>query len=234
VRLEAERSEPDDVGVYRDVDDGAAEGVVPLAGAGIGRGLAPGGGVELAEALPLWPGPLVGTESAVDGVRGVADRVTGLPRVVVAQLGEAAALSVENLGELADVELVGVGAGGGADPEPVAAADGQVRRQVACDGLRDARAVLCSGGMPGTASGGTPRGRAGTGRGRASRAGRSWPGAGVRRAAGTNYGQHTPPTATRSGRPSDRPRNSDPLATATSKIIPNKTDVHPPGTRVCQ
>lgn len=30
-----------------------------------------------------------------------------------------------------------------------------------------------------------------------------------------------------SGRPSDRPGNSDRLATATSKIIPNKDDLHP-------
>jgi integrase len=40
---------------------------------------------------------------------------------------------MEDLGELADVYLAGVGAGGGAGPQPVAAADGQVRRQPAGD-----------------------------------------------------------------------------------------------------
>jgi hypothetical protein len=43
-------------------------------------------------------------------------------------------------GELADVELGGVGAGGRARPEPVAAADGLVRRQAAGDGPGDAAA----------------------------------------------------------------------------------------------
>jgi hypothetical protein len=47
---------------------------------------------------------------------------------VLAQLGEVAALGAEDLRERADVELAGVGAGVGAGPEPVAAADGQVRR----------------------------------------------------------------------------------------------------------
>jgi hypothetical protein len=55
----------------------------------------------------------------------------------MAQLGEVASLGAEDLGELADVELAGVGAGGGADPQPVAAADGLVRRQVAGDRLGD-------------------------------------------------------------------------------------------------
>ena len=62
-----------------------------------------------------------------------------LPGVVV-QLGEVAALRLEDLGELADVELGGVGAGGRAGPEPVAAADGLVRRQAAGDGPGDAQA----------------------------------------------------------------------------------------------
>ena len=62
-----------------------------------------------------------------------------LPRVVV-QLGEVAALRLEDLGELADVELGGVGAGSRAGPEPVAAADGLVRRQAAGDGPGDAQA----------------------------------------------------------------------------------------------
>src|SRR5262249_446747 len=46
---------------------------------------------------------------------------------------------------------------------------------------------------------------------------------------GTNYGPPKPPAQPASRRPSDRPGNSDPLATATSKIIPNKADVHPAG-----
>jgi hypothetical protein len=76
-----------------------------------------------------------------DGVGGVADGGVDLPPlVVVVQLGEAAALGVEDLGELADVELAGVGAGGGTDPEPVAAADGPEWRQVAGDRLGDAAA----------------------------------------------------------------------------------------------
>jgi hypothetical protein len=76
----------------------------------------------------------------VDGAGGVADGGVDVPPVVVVHQGEVAALGAEDLGELADVELAGVGAGGGADPEPVAAADGQVRRQVAGDGLGDAAA----------------------------------------------------------------------------------------------
>lgn len=60
--------------------------------------------------------------------------------VVVVQLGEVAALRTEDLGEPADVELAGLGAGGRADPEPVAAADGHVRRQLADERLGDAAA----------------------------------------------------------------------------------------------
>jgi hypothetical protein len=92
----------------------------------------------VAEPLPLERGPAAGAESAVDGVGGVADCGIDGPPLVVVQLGGVVALRVEDLGELADVELAGVGAGGGADPEPVAAADGQVGRQVAGDGLSDA------------------------------------------------------------------------------------------------
>ncbi len=44
---------------------------------------------------------------------------------------------------------------------------------------------------------------------------------------GTNSGPPAPPARTGSGRPSDRPSNSDPQAAATSKIISNKPDVHP-------
>jgi hypothetical protein len=43
----------------------------------------------------------------------------------------------EDLRKRADVELAGVGAAGRADPEPVAAADGQVWRQAAGDGPGD-------------------------------------------------------------------------------------------------
>ena len=60
------------------------------------------------------------------------------PPVRVVRQGGMAALGAEDLGELADVELGGVGAGGGAGPQPVAAADGQVRWQVAGDRLGDA------------------------------------------------------------------------------------------------
>ena len=56
------------------------------------------------------------------------------------QLGEVVALGAEDLRERADVELGGVGAGGRAGPEPVAAADGLVRRQAAGDGPGDAEA----------------------------------------------------------------------------------------------
>ena len=50
----------------------------------------------------------------MDGAGGVADGdVRKLPRVV-AQLGEVVALRAEDLGKLADVELPGMTAGGGA------------------------------------------------------------------------------------------------------------------------
>jgi hypothetical protein len=48
--------------------------------------------------------------------------------LMVVKEGEVAALRAEDLGERADVKLGGVGAGGGADPEPVPAADGLVVR----------------------------------------------------------------------------------------------------------
>ena len=101
------------------------------AGTGPGRGLWPGAGVELAQALPLARGPDAGVEGAVDGAGGVADGGVDVLPLVAVQLGEVAALRLEDLRQLADVELAGVGAGGGAGPEPVAAADGQVRRQAA-------------------------------------------------------------------------------------------------------
>jgi len=61
-----------------------------------------------------------------------------LPGVVV-QLSVVAALRLEDLGELAGVELGSVGACGRAGPEPVAA-EGLVRRQAAGDGPGDAQA----------------------------------------------------------------------------------------------
>jgi hypothetical protein len=89
----------------------------------------------LAQALPLARGPGAGAQGAVDGVRGVADGGIGFLPPVVVQLGDVATLRAEDLRQLADVELAGVRAVGGADPEPVAAAEGQVRRQAACNGL---------------------------------------------------------------------------------------------------
>ena len=61
--------------------------------------------------------PGAAAEGLVDGLGGGADGgLDVLPRVVV-QLGEVAALRLEDLGERADVELGGVGAGGRAGPE---------------------------------------------------------------------------------------------------------------------
>jgi hypothetical protein len=79
-------------------------------------------------------------EGLVDGLGGGADGGLDVLPPVVVQLGEVAALRLEDLGELAGVELGGVGAGGRARPEPVAAADGLVRRQAAGDGPGDAAA----------------------------------------------------------------------------------------------
>ena len=133
---EAARGEPHDVGVYRDLDGGAGGAVVWPAGAAAehaGQGLVPGAGGELLQALPLARDPGSAAQGLVDGLGGGADGgLDVLPRVVV-QLGEVAALGLEDLGELAGVELGGVGAGGRAGPEPVAAADCLVRRQAAGD-----------------------------------------------------------------------------------------------------
>jgi hypothetical protein len=143
VRPEAAGGEPDDVGVYRDLDGSVAGAVVCPAGADgerAGRGLLPDSAGELAQPLLLARDPGAAAEGLVEDAGGVADGgVHVLPRVA-SQLGEMAALRAEDLGQLADVELPGVAAGGGADPEPVAAADGLVRRQVAGDGLGDAAA----------------------------------------------------------------------------------------------
>jgi hypothetical protein len=139
---EAAHGEPHDIGVYRDLDGGAGGAVVWPAAEHAGRGLFPGAGGELAQALPLARGPGAAAEGLVDGLGGGADGgLDVLPRVVVQQ-GEVAALRLEDLGELADVELggAGAGAGGRARPEPVAAADGLVRRQAAGDGPGDSTA----------------------------------------------------------------------------------------------
>jgi len=141
VRPEAARGEPDDVGVDRDFDGGAGGEAAWLAGADAGhagQGLLPGAGGELVQALPLARDPGVGAQGLVDGAGGVADGGVHVPPVVLVRQGEVAALGGEDLGELAEVELGGVAAGGGAGPEAVAAADGQVRRQVAGDGPGDA------------------------------------------------------------------------------------------------
>ena len=109
-----------DVGVDRDLDDWAAGAVVWPAGAGaerVGQGLVPGAGGELVQALPLARDPGSGAQGLVDGAGGVADGGLDLVLLVVVQLGEVAALGAEDLGELADVELAGVGAGSRAGPE---------------------------------------------------------------------------------------------------------------------
>jgi hypothetical protein len=136
-RPEAACGEPYDIGVDRDLDDGMAGAVVLPAGAAAehaGQGLLPVAGGELAHPPLLARDPNAAAQGVVDGAGGVADRVPQLPRAV--QPGEVAvaALGAENLWEGADVELPGVAAGGGAGPEPVAAADSLVRRQVAGDG----------------------------------------------------------------------------------------------------
>jgi hypothetical protein len=62
---EAACSEPDDVGVDRDLDDGVAG----AAAEHCGQGLLPGAGGELQEALPLASDPDAGAEGLVDRAR---------------------------------------------------------------------------------------------------------------------------------------------------------------------
>ena len=69
------------------------------------------------QALPLARDPGSGAQGLVDGAGGVADGGLDLVLLVVVQPGEVAALGAEDLGELADVELAGVGAGSRAGPE---------------------------------------------------------------------------------------------------------------------
>ena len=135
--------EPGDVGVYRDLDDGVGGAVVCPARAAAehpGEGPGPGAGGELVQPLPLARDPGAAAQGLVDGAGGVADGGLDVLPGVVVQLSVVAALRLEDLGELADVELGGVGAGGRAGPEPVAAAEGLVRRQAAGDGPGDAQA----------------------------------------------------------------------------------------------
>jgi len=88
------------------------------------------------QALPLARDPGAAAEGLVDGLGGGADGgLDVLPRAVVQQ-GDVAALRLEDLGELADVELGGVGAGGG----PV---QSRWRRQtVWCGGRRQAMGAV--------------------------------------------------------------------------------------------
>src|SRR6185437_9076306 len=134
--------EPDDVGVYRDLDDGVGGAVVCPARAAAehpGEGPGPGAGGELAQALALARDPGAAAQGLVNGADGVADGGLDVLPGVVVQLSVVAALRLEDLGEGADVELAGVGACGRAGPEPVAA-EGLVRRQAAGDGPGDAQA----------------------------------------------------------------------------------------------
>jgi hypothetical protein len=163
---EAACGEPDDVGVYGDLDDGLAGVVVWPAGAAAehaGQDLIPGGGGDLLQVLPLARDPGAAAEGLVDGVGGGADGGLDVPPRMAVQLGEVAALRLEDLGERADVELSGVGVGGRAGPELVAAADGLVRRQAAGDGPGDAAAGGAAAAGWGAAAGRTRRGRAGRG-----------------------------------------------------------------------
>ena len=76
---EAACGEPDDLGVYRDLGDGAAWVVVLAAviAEHAGQGLIPGAGGELAQALPLARDPDAVAHGLVDGTGGSAD-LTGL------------------------------------------------------------------------------------------------------------------------------------------------------------
>ena len=143
MRPEDSCGQPDGAGVDRDLDDGVAGVVVWPAGADgedVGQGLVPGAGGELAQPPPLAGHPGVGAQRLLDGAGGVFDSGVHVPPVVVVDQGEVAALGADDLREGADVELPVVGAGGGAGPEPVAAAEGLVRRQVAGDRPGDAQA----------------------------------------------------------------------------------------------
>jgi len=141
VRPEAAPGEPDDVGVDRDLD-GRVAGVVVWPARGDGehcaQGLLPGAGGELAQPPLLAGDPGACAERVVDGAGGVFDGGVHVPPVLVVHRGEMVAVGAADLGEGADVELPVVAAGGGASPEPVAAAEGLVGWQVAVDRLGNA------------------------------------------------------------------------------------------------
>ena len=87
--------EPDDVGVYRDLDDGVGGAVVCPAGAAAehaGQGPGPGAGGELVQPLPLARDPGAAAQGLVDGAGGVADGGLDVLPGVVVQLSEVAAL----------------------------------------------------------------------------------------------------------------------------------------------
>jgi hypothetical protein len=91
---EAACGEPDDVGVYRDLDGGVAGPAVWPAGAGAehaGQGLFPDAGSELLQALPLARYPDAGAQGLVDGTGSGADSGVHVLPLVVAQLGKVAA-----------------------------------------------------------------------------------------------------------------------------------------------
>jgi hypothetical protein len=115
--LEVVCGEPDDAGVDRDLDDGVAGEVV--APAVVRRGLWPGAGSS-GRRRCRRRGPGAGAQ----GGRGVSLMAASMSCHWWSQLVEMAALRAEDLRQLADVELAGVGAGGGAGPEPVAAVGG--------------------------------------------------------------------------------------------------------------
>ena len=68
------RGEPDDVGVYRDLDDGVGGAVVCPARAAAehpGEGPGPGAGGELVQPLPLARDPGAAAQGLVNGAGGV-------------------------------------------------------------------------------------------------------------------------------------------------------------------
>jgi len=87
VRPEAACGEPDDVGVYGDLDDRMAGAAAEHAG----QGLFPVAGGELLQALPLAGDPGAVAQGLVDGAGGSADGGLDVVPRVVAQLSEVAA-----------------------------------------------------------------------------------------------------------------------------------------------
>jgi len=92
---EAACGEPDDVGVYRDLNDGVTGAFVLPAGAAAeraGQGLIPGVGGEVVQALPLARDPDAGAQGLVDGAGGGADSGLDFLPLVMVQLSEVVAL----------------------------------------------------------------------------------------------------------------------------------------------